>query len=184
MASPQPTVKVPLWPSRRKKGKKRYIFIAALPPTMLLAPRSASAHSLTLHLLPLHSDQILCVFLYSWWTYRYDGRPRLPRLPMCYNFLVNSNDGVKLIWKTGPVLPATVDLVFDFQFQETMLDMWYLWELTLIPKWDWECHKPAFPTRRLSYEKRETRRPSPKDWTCYRISKYRQQIHYGEEVAT
>ena len=40
-----------------------------------------------------------------------------------------------------------------------LLDMGYLWELTLKPMWDWESREPALPTRR----QQETRMPSPKD---------------------
>ena len=53
-----------------------------------------------------------------------------------------------------------------------LLDMGYLWELTLRPMWDWESHEPALPIRRPW----ETRRPSLKDWTCHRVSKHRRQV--------
>ena len=44
-----------------------------------------------------------------------------------------------------------------------LLDMWYLWELTLRPIWVWECREPALPLvgfsiQRLGNEKRHIQR--------------------------
>ena len=41
------------------------------------------------------------------------------------------------------------------QLPQPLLDMLYLWALTLTPMWDWEYRKPALPTRSLLYEKRK-----------------------------